>query len=271
VTRSPRHHLTWLTAMALLVSACVGGTAAEPEADDTADHGARPAAEDHGDHGTAGHTDHDPEEHAGHDAEEHAGHGAASAGGLRSMTTEETLARLAAMDPARLAALHDHGEVHDHRGRGVRHPDGIDPHRVVIPAIDVDADVIDLGLQPDGSMEVPADFAQTGWFTPGPRPGRVGPSVIAGHVDSRSGPAVFFRLTELSPGDLIEVHSEHGEVVTFAVRELEQHPKDAFPTDRVYGPTSGPELRLITCGGDFDTDVRSYRDNVIVYAERLDP
>jgi hypothetical protein len=263
VTRIPRHPLTWLTAFPLLMSACVGGTAVAPGADDALGPGASPAAGSHADHST--------DEHAEHGADEHADHGAPSAGGLRSMTTEETLARLAAMDQARLASLHDHGDDHGHPGHGVRHPNGIDPHRIVIPAIAVDADVIDLGLQPDGSMEVPTDFSQTGWFTPGPRPGRVGPSVIAGHVDSRSGPAVFFRLAELSPGDLIEVHSEQGEVVTFAVRELEQHPKDAFPTDAVYGPTSGPELRLITCGGDFDSDLRSYRDNVIVFAERLDP
>ena len=136
--------------------------------------------------------------------------------------------------------------------------------------IDVDADVIDLGLQDDGTMEVPIDFAQTGWFEHGPRPGRVGPSLIAGHVVDRDGPAVFFRLAELTPGDRIEVHGTDGDVVTFEVRELEQHPKDAFPTERVYAATPGPELRLVTCGGAFDRGIRSYRDNIVVYAERVD-
>jgi hypothetical protein len=187
-------------------------------------------------------------------------------------TTAETLAYMRAMDPAHLATLHDHGddEHEDAPRREVVHPNGIDPERIVIPAIGVDADVIDLGLQDDGSMEVPTDFSQAGWFDRGPRPGRVGPAVIAGHVDDRSGPAVFFRLRELAPGDRIEVHGEDGEVVVFEVRETEQHAKDDFPTEKVYSGTPGPELRLITCGGAFDQDVRSYRDNVIVYAERVD-
>ena len=149
-------------------------------------------------------------------------------------------------------------------------PNGIEPERIVVPAIEVDADVIDLGLQDDGTMEVPTDFSQTGWFKHGPRPGRVGPALIAGHVDDRSGPAVFFRLAELTPGDRIEVHSTSGDVVTFEVRELEQHAKDAFPTERVYAGTPGSELRLVTCGGVFDRGERRYRDNIIVYAERVD-
>jgi hypothetical protein len=185
-------------------------------------------------------------------------------------TTAATLAQMRAMDPAHLASLHDHGDGHDHAHRAVDHPNGIDPERIVIPAIGVDADVIDLGLEDDGSMEVPTDFSQTGWFDRGPKPGRVGPAVIAGHVDDRTGPAVFFRLAELEPGDLIEVHGEDGEIVVFAVRESEQHPKDAFPTEEVYAGTPGSELRLITCGGAFDRDARSYRDNFIVYAERVE-
>ncbi|MFA9444687.1 class F sortase [Egicoccus sp. AB-alg6-2] len=195
--------------------------------------------------------------------------------------TERTIAQLRAMDPQRLASLHDHGghDAHtDHAGhaddtdpeRAATHPNGIDPVRVVIPAIGVDADVVELGLEANGEMEVPTDFAQTGWFRHGPRPGRVGPAVIAGHVDDRNGPAVFHRLRELTAGDEIQVHGEQGEIVTFTVRELERHPKDDFPTERVYAGTPGPELRLITCGGDFDRDARSYRDNVIVYAERTD-
>ncbi|MBS3942381.1 MAG: class F sortase [Actinobacteria bacterium] len=187
--------------------------------------------------------------------------------------TEQTLAQLRAMDPERLASMHDHGghgDHADHHDREVTHPNGVDPVRVVIPAIGVDADIIDLGLEANGEMEVPSDFAQTGWFRHGPRPGRVGPAVIAGHVDDRDGPAVFYRLTDLSAGDEIEVHGEQGEIVTFTVRALERHPKDDFPTERVYAGTAGPELRLITCGGDFDRDARSYRDNIIVYAERTD-
>lgn len=194
--------------------------------------------------------------------------------GSQPGSTEETLATIRAMDPDRLTGLHDHDEHDDHGDHAAEadggRPSGVDPERIVIDALDVDADVIDLGIETDGRMEVPTDFDQAGWFTPGPRPGRVGPAVIAGHVDSRSGPAVFYRLTELEPGDEIEVHGEDGEVVTFAVSELEQHPKDEFPTERVYAGTPGAELRLITCGGVFDTDERSYRDNVIAYADRID-
>ncbi len=175
-------------------------------------------------------------------------------------TSTDLLATMQATDPSTFAA----GEA----AAGL--PNGVLPERVVIPAIGVDADVIELGSREDGTMEVPTDFAQAGWFRHGPRPGRVGPALIAGHVDDQTGPAVFFRLAELSPGDHIEVHGQDGEVVTFAVRELEQHPKDAFPTERVYAGTAGSELRLVTCGGAFDRDVRSYRDNIIVYAERVD-
>jgi sortase (surface protein transpeptidase) len=182
--------------------------------------------------------------------------------------TGTTLQRMRSMDPDVLAGAHDHGDHADHARRD--HPNGVDPERIVIPAIGVDAEVIDLGLQPDGTMEVPTDFAQAGWFDRGPRPGRVGPAVIAGHVDDRSGPAVFYDLAELRPGDHIEVHGADGVVVTFAVRETQQHPKDAFPTEAVYGGTPGAELRLITCSGEFDTDERSYRDNTIVFAERVD-
>jgi sortase (surface protein transpeptidase) len=190
--------------------------------------------------------------------------------------TEATIQQMLAMDPDVLASAHDHrngdGDGHaDHADHATRaHPNGVDPERIVIPAIGVDADVIDLGLQDDGTMEVPSDFAQTGWFDRGPKPGRVGPAVIAGHVDSTTGPAVFFRLSELSAGDEIEVHGEDGEIVTFAVREIQQHPKDEFPTEAVYSGTPGAELRLITCSGEFDQGERSYRDNTIVFAERVD-
>jgi sortase (surface protein transpeptidase) len=248
-----------LAAVMLLAGCGIGSSTSETaSADDRAERLAAHADMDHStmDHGDGSHDD----AHQHHQEAE-----APAAPPAR--TTEQTLAAMRAMDPARLAAAHDH-DGHTHRE--VSHPNGVDPARIVIPAIGVDADVIDLGLQDDGTMEVPTDFEQAGWFAPGPRPGRVGPAVIAGHVDDRDGPAVFFRLTELGAGDLIEVHGEGGEVIVFEVRETEQHPKDAFPTERVYAGTPGPELRLITCGGVFDRTERSYRDNVIVYAERVD-
>lgn len=140
------------------------------------------------------------------------------------------------------------------------------PVAIRIPSIDVDASMIPLGLRPDRSIEVPQDFAQAGWWADGPEPGEPGPAVILGHVDSRSGPAVFFDLRNLEFGDEVVIDRADGTSVTYRVDRLEQHPKDEFPTDAVYGPTSDAQLRLVTCGGDFDRSVRHYVDNIVVFA-----
>jgi sortase (surface protein transpeptidase) len=144
------------------------------------------------------------------------------------------------------------------------------PVRIRIPAIGVSAAVVRLGLEPDGTLEVPSDFGDTGWYTGGPAPGETGPAVIAGHIDSRRGPAVFYRLQELRPGDAVQVERADGSSVRFAVDGVAQYPKRAFPTEAVFGPSPDPILRLITCGGSFDRSQRSYRDNVVVTA-RLAP
>ncbi len=141
-----------------------------------------------------------------------------------------------------------------------------EPTRIRIPAIGVDASMIPLGLRTDGSIEVPTDFAQTGWWVDGPEPGETGPAVVLGHVDSRSGPAVFFDLDQLAAGDAIHVDRLDGSTVTYLVDRTEQHNKNTFPTESVYGSTAEPVLRLVTCGGSFDRDRRSYDDNVIVFA-----
>lgn len=141
-----------------------------------------------------------------------------------------------------------------------------DPVRVVIPAIDVDADLVAVGLNPDQSMEVP-EFGEAGWYEPGPRPGEPGPAVIAAHVDSVAGPDVFYRLRELEPGDEITVAHADGARSTFAVRDAEQQDKDDLPVDRIWNDTDDSVLRLITCGGEFDRQRRSYESNVIVYAD----
>lgn len=140
-----------------------------------------------------------------------------------------------------------------------------EPTRIVIPAIDVDVDLIGVGLETDGSMQVP-DFGLAGWYTEGPRPGHAGPAVIAAHVDSRAGPDVFYRLGDLAPGDEIHVVYDSGDEVTFLVDSSEQTPKDELPVDTIWPATSERLLALITCGGQFDRDVRHYRDNLIVYA-----
>lgn len=143
-----------------------------------------------------------------------------------------------------------------------------EPVRIEIPRIGVSAPVIPLGLDPAGALEVPTHFADTGWWTDGPEPGEKGPAVIAGHVDSTRGTAVFYRLRELQPGDTITVHRADTSKVEFVVDRLAQHPKTAFPTDAVYNPTPGSELRLITCGGAFDRSTGHYVDNQIVFAHR---
>ncbi|HEY2096278.1 MAG TPA: class F sortase [Pseudonocardia sp.] len=148
-------------------------------------------------------------------------------------------------------------------------PVGPVPVGLAIPAIGVDErTLVTLGRNPDGSLQVPSDYARAGWFTGGPVPGRPGPSVIAGHVDSRAGPAVFFRLRELRAGDVVTVRMSDGGQLPFRVDGVRQYPKANFPTAAVYGPVPGAALRLITCGGSFDRAVRSYRDNVVVYASR---
>lgn len=143
--------------------------------------------------------------------------------------------------------------------------EGVRPVGLWIPRIEVVAPMRGLGLDDDGSLEVPEEWDVAGWYTGAPRPGEPGPGVIAGHIDSRSGPAVFHRLDDLERGDLAHVVYEDGHVVTFVALESDRVAKDAFPTARVYGDTERPELRLITCGGRFDRSVGSYEDNVIVY------
>lgn len=143
------------------------------------------------------------------------------------------------------------------------------PVRVRIPDVGVDADVIDLGLNTDGTLEVPDDFDQTGWYTGRSVPGNIGPSVVVGHVDSTSGPAVFYRLRDLEPGHTIEIHRSDGLVALFRVSDTALVAKDKFPTEQVYGATAEPTLRLVTCGGDFDRSVRSYKGNFIVFAQHV--
>lgn len=140
------------------------------------------------------------------------------------------------------------------------------PVELQIPAIGVRTSLVQLGLARDGTLQVPTNFAVAGWYTLGPAPGELGPAVIAGHIDSYRGPAVFFRLARLGTGDEVRVTSQDGMVGVFRVYEVGRYPKTSFPTDRVYGDTATPELRLITCGGAFDQKARSYRDNVVVYA-----
>ncbi len=141
-----------------------------------------------------------------------------------------------------------------------------DPVRVRVPAIGVDAPVGPLFIDENGVLPPPDSYDGTGWWHAGPEPGEAGPAIIAGHVDSGSGPAVFVRLDELRPGDEILVDRADGSTVAFTAERTERYPKAEFPTDEVYGSTPGPQLRLVTCGGAFDPADQRYLDNVVVYA-----
>jgi LPXTG-site transpeptidase (sortase) family protein len=134
-----------------------------------------------------------------------------------------------------------------------------------VTAIGIDTALESLHLGKNGALTPPRNFARAGWYADGTAPGDQGPAVIAGHVDSKRGPAAFYRLRELEAGDRIEV-VRGGETVRFTVVSTAWYPKTTFPTDEVYGPTPDRQLRLITCGGVFDHRLRSYKDNLVVYA-----
>lgn len=141
------------------------------------------------------------------------------------------------------------------------------PVRIRIPAIGVDAGLVKLGLQADGTMQVPADGKPAGWYTEGPSPGEEGPAVVAGHVDWDHSPGVFYRLRKMKPHDEVTITRADGTTAVFRVTDVEQFPKSEFPTDLVYDDIDNAGLRLVTCGGAFDRKARSYVDNIIVFAD----
>jgi sortase (surface protein transpeptidase) len=141
------------------------------------------------------------------------------------------------------------------------------PVRLRIPALHVSSKLIDLDLQPDGSVQVPDTAAKAGWYDRGPRPGQPGPAVILGHVDSHRRPGIFFNLYRVRSGTLVEVDRSDGSTVAFRITKVARVAKTRFPTDLVYAPTLDPTLRLVTCGGSFDHTRGSYRDNIIAFAE----
>ena len=142
------------------------------------------------------------------------------------------------------------------------------PTRVRIPAIDLVTPPLEqLGRTPaDHSIALPTRPERAGWFKDGPRPGQPGPAVIIGHVDWNHGPAVFFRLREMKPGEAVYVDRADGSTQRFTVTAVRQVAKTDFPTDDVYAPDLQSSLRLITCGGEFDHRAHNYLDNVIVFA-----
>jgi hypothetical protein len=143
------------------------------------------------------------------------------------------------------------------------------PIALTIPAVGVHTSLIHLGLTAADALQVPSSTAVAGWYTGSPRPGAIGPAVIAGHIDSRTGPGIFFRLSQLRPGDQAYVRRADGTLAVFRVTAVRSYAKDSFPTLAVYGPTPDAELRLITCGGTFDPRLGSYLSNTVVYAAQV--
>ncbi|KKK04684.1 class F sortase [Micromonospora sp. HK10] len=143
-----------------------------------------------------------------------------------------------------------------------------EPVRVSIPRIDVDAEIVPVATDDDGALQVPPlDHPElAGWYRRGPTPGEAGNAVLVGHVDSQNGPAVFFELGRLRPGDTVRVGRADGRVATFTVDGVGAYPKERFPTERVYGGGAEARLRLITCGGRFDPHTGNYPDNIVVFA-----
>ncbi|WP_344896460.1 class F sortase [Actinomadura meridiana] len=145
------------------------------------------------------------------------------------------------------------------------------PKQIRIPSIKVDAPIAPVNVQPDGTLEVPplSRVDEAGWYRGGPTPGENGRSVLVGHVDSKKEPGVFYSLGALRPGRRIEIAREDGTTAAFRVDGVRRVSKDRFPSDSVYGDEGTPELRLVTCGGNFDRKRGHYDDNVIVYASLI--
>ncbi|MFI7452180.1 class F sortase [Nonomuraea sp. NPDC049714] len=141
------------------------------------------------------------------------------------------------------------------------------PVRLEIPRIDVRTSLMTLGKNPDQTIEVPppARAGIAGWYRLGPTPGAKGAAVIVGHVDTTTGPAVFYRLGQLRAGDKVRVSRRDGRVALFLIDAVESVDKDHFPTDKVYGDPGYPAIRLVTCGGAFDRQSGHYEHNIIAY------
>ncbi|RDH77381.1 class F sortase [Mycolicibacterium moriokaense] len=149
-----------------------------------------------------------------------------------------------------------------------------DPVWLDIPALGIHTDsVVPLDREADGTAQVPADAHTVGWYTGGPSPGALGPAVLIAHVDWKGQPGLFRDLYSLPPGSRVRVGRADGLTAVFQVDRVEQFDKDRFPSDLVYGSVDRPVLRMITCGGAFDSGRRSYRDNVVAFADlvRVDP
>lgn len=144
------------------------------------------------------------------------------------------------------------------------------PTQLIISRVGIDTSIMELGLAPDGTLEVPPDVRDgpAGWYRGLASPGEVGPAVIVGHLDAPDAPAVFYNLGALRTGDTARIVRADGSVAAFRVREVGTYPRENFPTNAVYGPSPTSVLRLVTCGGAYERGV-GYSHNVVVFADLI--
>lgn len=202
-------------------------------------------------------------------------------GGLALIVLAATSQRSAAQPPLTLGdpgAIRTSAELQPHRSPSAsmsQRPVGLvlsrsKPVWLDIPAIDVHSTVQHLGRDAEGGLEVPAPgphYDEAAWYRNSPTPGSLGPAIVMGHVDSAAnGPSVFFRLGELGPGDRVSITRADGSVAAFVVDEIHRYSKEDFPTQRVYGDIQYAGLRILTCGGAFDSNTGHYVDNIVVFA-----
>lgn len=144
-----------------------------------------------------------------------------------------------------------------------------EPTQLHINKIGLDAPLVAVSYRPDGSLQVPGAYDTAGWYKYSPTPGEMGPAIIAGHLDSPSGPAIFWRLNELQPGDIIEIGRTDSTTAKFRVDDVKQYPRDELPMQDIFGNISYSGIRLITCGGVFNTLTRHYNLNTVVFGSLI--
>jgi hypothetical protein len=148
----------------------------------------------------------------------------------------------------------------------LRHSPPVELH---LPTIGVSTGFVSLGLQPDGTLEVPDTAHQAGWYRDAPTPGARGTAVVTAHVDWQQEKGVFHDLGLMRPGDELTVDRADGAAAVFRVTRIAEYAKAQFPSEEVYGAADDAELRLITCSGSFDHATHSYSDNLVVYARMV--
>jgi LPXTG-site transpeptidase (sortase) family protein len=141
-----------------------------------------------------------------------------------------------------------------------------EPTELSIPDVAIQTSLLTVGRNADNTIKVPDSYETAGWYKHSPTPGEIGPTIIVGHVDSYRGPAVFWRLSQMQPMQLVKIKRADGQTVTYQVTDVKQFDQNNFPTNEVYGNITHAGLRLITCGGVYNRSTNSYSHNTVVYA-----